>query len=160
MRVLVNGIGNIGKTLLGVLCDHRAQLNIREIYALKNTSVTSWNKEELNILGDKGVIICARNDKGYPALDDIIGTIDYAFDCTANTFGLENKKWYEKLDNLKACSAQGSEKGFGTPFMSGINDREIANKKFVQIVSCNTHALSALITTMVNNDLSKFIEGD
>ena len=58
MKVLVNGVGNIGKTILGLLCDYKSKLNIDEIYALKNTAITDWNKEELRILGDMGVVIC------------------------------------------------------------------------------------------------------
>ena len=160
MKVLVNGIGNIGKTILGVLCDYKSKLNIDEIYALKNTAITDWNKEELNILNKRGVIICSKNNKDYTCLDDIIDGIDYIFDCNANSFGLKNKTWYKDLTTLKGCSAQGSEKEFGIPFMSGINDKQIIDKKFVQIVSCNTHALSSIITTFVNNELSNLIEGD
>lgn len=160
MKVLVNGIGNIGKTILGILCDYKSKLNIDEIYALKNTAITDWNKEELNILSDMGIVICSRENEDYLDLEDIIDRIDYVFDCNANGFGLKNKYWYENLTSLKGCSAQGSEKGFGIPFMTGINDEQIEDKKFVQIVSCNTHALSSIITTFVNDDLSNLIEGD
>ena len=36
MRVLVNGVGNIGTTLLNILNDYRELLGIKEIYAKKN----------------------------------------------------------------------------------------------------------------------------
>ena len=160
MKVLVNGIGNIGKTILGVLCDYKSKLDIDEIYALKNTEIRNWNREELNILKNKGVIVCTRGHQDYIHIEDIIEDIDYIFDCNANKFGLKNKQWYNDLINLKGCSAQGSEKGFGIPFMSGINNQEVPNHKFVQIVSCNTHALSSLLTTMVGDDLTNFVEGD
>ena len=160
MKVLVNGVGNIGKTILGILCDYKSKLNIDKIYALKNTVITHWNKEELNILSDMGVVLCSRENEDYLDLKDIINRIDYIFDCNANGFGLKNKYWYENLTNLLGCSAQGSEKGFGIPFMSGINDEHITDRKFVQIVSCNTHALSTIIKTFVNNDLNNLIEGD
>lgn len=35
MRVLVNGVGNIGTTLLNILNDYRELLGIKEIYAKK-----------------------------------------------------------------------------------------------------------------------------
>ena len=72
MKVLVNGVGNIGKTILGLLCDYKSKLNIDEIYALKNTAITDWNKEELRILVDMGVVICSRENEDYLDLKDII----------------------------------------------------------------------------------------
>ncbi len=109
---------------------------------------------------EKGIIICADNNPDFLEINTIIDKIDYIFDCKANSFGLKNKDLYKSMKNLKGCSAQGSEKGFGIPFMSGINNEIIQNKKFVQIVSCNTHALSSIITTMTNNNLSSLIETD
>ncbi len=160
MKILVNGIGNIGQTLLAVLCDHKASLKIEVIYALKNTEITDWNRSELDLLEEKGVIICTKNQSSYTRVSDVINDIDYIFDCNANTFGLKNKEWYASLQNLKGCSAQGSEKGFGVPFMSGINNDEVLGAKFAQIVSCNTHALSSIITTLVKGNLSNLNEGD
>lgn len=160
MKVLVNGIGNIGQTVLSILCDYKSELQISEIYALKNTAIAAWNQVEIDLLAQKGIIICARNNPAYQALDAVIAEIDYIFDCNANSFGMKNKDWYVSLKNLKGCSTQGSEKGFGVPFMSGINNTSIENEKFIQIVSCNTHALSSIITTFSNSDLSNFIEGD
>lgn len=160
MNILVNGIGNIGKTLLGILCDYKKELKITKIYALKNGKIHEWNKQDIDILIEKGVVVCSKHDANYKPLNSIINSVNYIFDCNANTLGLKNKDWYHSLPNLKGCSAQGSEKGFGLPFMSGINNEVIKNKKFVQIVSCNTHALSCLITTLTNNNPSNLIEGD
>ena len=156
MNVLINGIGNIGTTLLNILFDYRSLLSINEVYALKNSKINSWNSEDIEILKQKGIKICTHeNISGLLNIIDIIGSVDYIFDCNANTFGLKNKNWYNTLTDLKGCSAQGSEKGFGIPYMSGINDNIIKNKKFVQIVSCNTHSLASLLTTFSNNDLSR-----
>ncbi|PLX07153.1 MAG: hypothetical protein C0596_12220 [Marinilabiliales bacterium] len=146
MKVLVNGIGNIGTTLLSFLIEYKEKLNIAELYALKNTSVHPWLMTDLEKLRNKGVVICSKkNEKNLIPFDNILKKIDYIFDTTANTFGLENKKWYSELPNLIACSAQGSEKGFGIPYMHGINNNQILNEKFVHIVSCNTHAIASLI---------------
>jgi len=160
MNVLINGIGNIGTTLLSILIDYKSKLGINTIYALKNGKVSSWNSVELGILEDKGVIICSKHDSKFTPLDEIINKIDYIFDCNASSIGLENKEWYQTLKNLKGCSAQGTEKGFGIPFMTGINNETIASQKFVQVVSCNTHSLSSLIMSITNNKISNMIEGD
>jgi len=161
MKVLVNGIGNIGTTLLSFLIEYKEKLNIAELYALKNTSVHPWLMTDLEKLRNKGVVICSKkNEKNLIPFDNILKKIDYIFDTTANTFGLENKKWYSELPNLIACSAQGSEKGFGIPYMHGINNNQILNEKFVHIVSCNTHAIASLISTFGGNNLVNFIDAD
>ena len=160
MNILVNGIGNIGQTLLGVLSDHQNLLGVNRIYALKNTQITDWNRQDIELLIGKGIIICTKEVSGYELLDEHIDEIDYIFDCNANSFGLKNKLWYEKLNKLKGCCAQGSEKGFGMPFMSSVNHDQIKGHKYVQIVSCNTHAISSLITTLSGENLADFGEGD
>jgi glyceraldehyde-3-phosphate dehydrogenase (NAD(P)) len=161
MKVLVNGIGNIGTTLLNILVDFKTDLGINEIYALKNTNINTWNLSDLQHLEKKGIKIYTKqeNERFLPknALPD---DINYIFDCTANTFGLKNKPWYQSLKNLKACSAQGSEKGFGIPYMAGINDNEISGQKYAHIVSCNTHALASLLSTFSGQSLEKLIEAD
>jgi glyceraldehyde-3-phosphate dehydrogenase (NAD(P)) len=96
----------------------------------------------------------------YEAIDDVIHGVDYIFDCNANSIGLKNKFWYSSLPNLRGCSAQGSEKGFGIPFMSEVNNDQVVNEKFVHVVSCNTHGIASIILTFVNRDLSNFVEGD
>ncbi len=160
MNILVNGIGNIGQTLLGVLRDHQILLGVKRIYALKNTQITDWNRQDIELLIGKGIIICTKELSEYERLDEHIDEIDYIFDCNANSFGLKNKLWYKKLTKLKGCSAQGSEKGFGTPFMSSVNHDQIKGHKYVQVVSCNTHAITSLITTLSGQNLADFGEGD
>ena len=160
MKVLVNGLGNIGQTLLAILCDYKAMLHITEIYGLKNTQITDWNKAEIDLLEQKGVVVCTKDNSAYLDVNSIIGQIDYIFDCNANSIGLKNKEWYSSLPHLKGCSAQGSEKGFGKSFMTGVNNGVIENEKFVHIVSCNTHAIAAILTTISDNNSSNFLEGD
>ncbi len=160
MIVLVNGIGNIGTTLLNLLVDYKETLDIKIIYALKNTAIHKWNQSEIKILEKKDIVICTKNDKDdFINFSDIKNEIQYIFDCNANSFGLKNKEWYKSLPNLIGCSAQGSEKGFGIPHMAGLNDNLILNKKFVQIVSCNTHSLAAIINLFCSN-INELVDGD
>lgn len=161
MKVLVNGIGNIGTTLINILADFKEVLKIDEIYALKNTSINSWNAIDLSHISNKGVKICTRNNTdNYLNLEDISNEINYIFDCTANGFGLQNKLWYEKLPSLIGCSAQGSEKGFGISFMSSINDEQILKQKYVHVVSCNTHAISSILSLFATPNLSELSSAD
>lgn len=158
MNILVNGIGNIGTTLLNLLFDYKTELGISNIYALKNT-INKWNTSDLQLLKNKGIQICTFN-KGFTNIDTVKNKINYVFDTTANTFGLKNKEWYSKLPELSGTCAQGSEKGFGISHMIGINDEIIKNEKFVHIVSCNTHSLSSILTTFCGTELQNLEKAD
>lgn len=160
MNVLVNGIGNIGTTVLNILIDYQEMLHIEKIYALKNTAINSWNQKELQILAEKGVVICTQNGQGYIPLSKVEKDIHYVFDCNANGFAMKNKAWYSELPNLIGACAQGSEKFFGESFMSSVNETHILNEKFVHIVSCNTHSIASLLSTLTCNDIDDVVEGD
>lgn len=160
MKVLVNGIGNIGTTLLALLAEHKDLLNIDTIFALKNKPLP-WQEDDLNYLSSLGIQICSRiTESEYTFLDTIIDEVDYIFDCTNNGGGMLNKQWYVDLPNLKGACAQGSEKNFGVSYMTGVNDLAIRKKKFVHVVSCNTHSLASLLTTFTGENLERHTESD
>ena len=106
MNVLVNGIGNLGQTLLCLLSEYKTLLNIDTIYALKNTQISSWNLVDIELLEGLGIVVCTNKQDAYINLPSIIDTVDYIFDCNANSFGLKNKDWYSSLVNnfLKTLS--------------------------------------------------------
>lgn len=160
MKVLVNGIGNIGSTLLHLLHLYKGQLQIETVFALKNAPMP-WHEEDLKDIQAMGAIVCTRDsENGYTALEDVLSDIDYIFDCTSNGGGIKNKEWYESLSNLKGASAQGSEKNFGTSFMTGVNNAIIENEKYAHIVSCNTHSIACLLSTFSGNKLENLKEAD
>lgn len=160
MNVLVNGIGNIGTTLLALLAQYRKQLNIDTIYALKNNAMP-WHDEDLAYLQKIGIVICTRNSNDrFEPLDTIMDRVGYIFDCTNNGGGLKNKEWYLSLPNLVGASAQGSEKHFGISFMSGANNDVLIGQKFAHIVSCNTHSLASLLTTFTGSNLENHLSSD
>lgn len=158
MKVLVNGLGNIGSTICSMLLRYQSILGIEQIYAHKNLP-SPWGKAELERWQKQGVILCSKASD-YPDLENHISEIDYIFDCTANGFGLKNKAFYEQLPQLKGAVAQGSEKGFGLPFMSGIAQNYINGAKFVQVVSCNTHGSAALLKTFAGDQLENLVKAD
>ena len=57
MNILINGVGNIGTTLLNILNEYRELLGIKEIYAKKNT-LKSWDISDLKFLEKKNIKIC------------------------------------------------------------------------------------------------------
>ena len=135
-------------------------MEIEQIHALKNKAFP-WNKLELDALRQKGIILCGDDkDYGFSAVDDCLPNVDYIFDTNANGIATKNKSIYENFPKLKGCSAQGSEKDFGIPFMSGINKKIAANTKFLTIVSCNTHALCYLLHGFSGGNYSEIEEAD
>jgi glyceraldehyde-3-phosphate dehydrogenase (NAD(P)) len=57
------------------------------------------------------------------------------------------------MDGPKGFLAQGSEAGFGTPFALGVNNDVLdrVDDRFVHVVSCNTHNISALTRALADH---------
>ena len=158
MNILVNGIGNIGTTLLNIILRYKNDLEINKIYAIKN-QFNSWNKPEIEILQEKGIKICSNNEN-FTDFEHIKDKINYVFDSMTNGFGIKNKIWYNKLPNLVGASAQGSEKKFGISFMSNVNNSQLKNQRFAHIVSCNTHSLASILKTFCGKNLQNLQKAD
>ncbi len=160
MNILVNGMGNIGITLVYALIRYSDDLGIQKIYLYKR-SLYKWNEAERRSLQDLGVIICSGSStEDVLHLDDVIDTIDYIFEATANGVGLSNLEKYKNLPRLRGCCAQGSEKNFGVPFASGVNDSKIKGERFVNVVSCNTHGTAAILSTFAGKSLENLKSAD
>lgn len=158
MKVLVIGAGNIGTTLVNLLAHFKEVLNISEIHLMKNRPF-HWLENDLQILKNKGVYVHYYSEG--QTLFEILKGVDYVFDTTANGIGNDNKaNWYLDAPHIQGFSAQGSEKGFGKPFMTGINNSTILHEKFVQIVSCNTHATLSILNHISRGDLSSIDSAD
>ena len=154
--VHVVGTGTIGEPLIGLFADFKKHLGIDEITFHKRTPMTT-ERAKVNHLLQRGAKLAADTDKvaDFEALGH---TVSYearealeratvVIDCTPA--GNENKKLYEKLDGPRGFLAQGSEFGFGKMYAMGINDEALApgEDRFLQIVSCNTHNMAALLKT-------------
>lgn len=141
-------MGNIGTTLVYLLEKYSDLLGVEKTYLYKRT-LSPWNEAERSHLESLGVIICNTEN-----LETVLSDVDYIFEAAANGVGLANLDKYKQLPRLKGSSAQGSEKGFGVPFMSGVNDVKVVGEKFVNVVSCNTHGTAAILSTFTG----KFLE--
>lgn len=160
MKVLVNGLGNIGTSIVNLLLRYQKDLDITEVWACKRT-INEWNRVELDHLLENGALICTSGESEmYPKLNDIIDDIDYIFETTASGVGMRSKVSYKLLPKLKGSCAQGSEKEYGTSFMSGVNDKTVFGEKFVHIVSCNTHGSAALMRLFAGRKLENLSRAD
>lgn len=154
MNVLINGGGNIGTTLCNILFTYKSLLQIDKIFLKKNSN-RPWQEVDLEILKELGVYIIDKEAK----LIDLLPSINYVFDATSNTSGLKNKEIYKQFKHLKGV-AQGSEKGFGIPFVSGLNNDRAKEQQFVQVVSCNTHGAASILQTLSNGNLNNIVSAD
>jgi glyceraldehyde-3-phosphate dehydrogenase type II len=158
--VHVVGTGTIGEPLIGLFADFRKYLGIDEITFHKRTPMTT-ERAKVNHLLQRGAKLAVDEDKvaDFEALghkvdyesQEALERATVVIDCTPA--GNENKKIYEKLSGPRGFLAQGSEFGFGKPYAMGINDEALVpgEDRFLQVVSCNTHNIAALIKTLTSD---------
>ena len=154
--VHVVGTGTIGEPLIGLLANFREAFGIDEITFHKRTPLLT-DRSKVSALVGHGAKLCvdkahwrAFSDLGmephYEA-EEAIKRAKVVIDCTPA--GNENKEKYYNRYAANGCGfiAQGSEFGFGKMYAHGINDKILdgATDRFVQVVSCNTHNLAAVI---------------
>jgi len=155
------GTGTIGEPLVGLLCYFKQQAGFAEVTFHKRSPVAR-DVPKIKALVDRGAVLTVDEDRmqDFEALglkpimthEEALTKADVVVDCTPSGVGISNKnQFYEKyLDTTKGFIAQGSEFGFGKMYARGINDSALENGKdrFLQVVSCNTHNLCALINTV------------
>jgi len=159
--VHIVGTGTIGEPLIGLFCDFKEELGIDEVTFHKRSPLT-YDRSKVQDLIDRGAKLIVDNDRWsdfkdigltpHTTTEEAIYNSSVVIDCTPSGIGHQNKqKYYSKYDRdnrvnyKKGFIAQGSEKGFGTPYAYGINDSILDEEKFIQVVSCNTHNISVLL---------------
>ena len=158
MKVLVVGAGNIGTTLVNVLLADRQMLGIDEVLVQKVREPAPFDAPDLFELERRGArIVRATTDA---ATADLFATVGYIFDCRKAGAAMRDRARYRALPGLRAASAQGSETGFGVPFVGGVNPAAAIGARLVQIASCNTHATATLLTALAGPDLARLDEAD
>jgi len=154
--VHVVGTGTIGEPLIGLLANFREAFGIDEITFHKRTPLAT-DRSKVSALVGHGAKLCvdkanwrAFRDLGMEPCYEAEEAIERArvvIDCTPA--GNENKEKYYNHYATNGCGfiAQGSEFGFGKMYAHGINDKILDREtdRFVQVVSCNTHNLAAVI---------------
>ncbi len=165
--VHVVGTGTIGEPLIGLFTDFHKHLGVDEVTFHKRTPMTT-ERAKVNHLLQRGAKLAVDSDKknDFEALGhhvafeerEAMERATVVIDCTPA--GNENKKVYETLTGPRGFLAQGSEFGFGKPYAMGINDEALraGEDRFLQIVSCNTHNIAALVKTLGEDDGSPVLE--
>lgn len=157
--VHVVGTGTIGEPLIGLLTNYREPFGIDEVTFHKRTPLLT-DRSKVTTLINLGAKLCVDAGRRQQFIDlgmkpcleaeEAIDRADVVIDCTP--VGNENKEIYYSryASNGHAFIAQGSEFGFGKMYARGINDSALdrENDRFIQVVSCNTHNLAALIDSI------------
>ncbi len=170
--VLVSGTGTIGEPLIGLLCDFKKELNVKDVLFYKRTPL----KEEISkveSLISRGAHLVATDLSSATAFGSIGNSVsmvlkraleiaDVVVDCTPAGNRNRDDLYLEAAERRPEMSfiAQGSEKGFGMPYAFGINDSALieSKSKFSQVVSCNTHNISCLLKTF--GSVSPVVDSD
>ena len=169
--VHVVGTGTIGEPLIGLLADFRKELGIDEITFSKRTPLLTDRTKVWDLL-KRDAKLCVEREKWRTFQElEMEPTYEYedgmrrataVIDCTPSGIGLDNKRrYYEKIDGPRGFIAQGSEFGFGPIYAHAINDSILSDThKYIQIASCNTHNVAAIIKTVAFEDTtSRLKEG-
>lgn len=144
----------------------RRELGIDEVTFAKRTALLDDRSKVFSLM-TRGAELVAEKSKwsAFRALgmkptydfEEAIARASVVIDCTPDGNGLSNKKqFYERhAETVKGFLAQGSEFGFGKPYAYGINDEVLTDEdQFIQIVSCNTHNIAAVLKTLSFNGRS------
>lgn len=156
--VHVVGTGTIGEPLIGLLANYREAFGIDEVTFHKRTPMIE-ERPKVADLERRGAVLAANDDRraSFEALghspkfsaEEAINRASVVIDCTPA--GLTNKeKFYNAAPGPLGFMAQGSEFGFGKMYARGVNDEALdrGSDRFLQVVSCNTHNISALVKTV------------
>jgi len=168
--VHIVGTGTIGEPLISMFADLKQDLGIDEVTFSKRTVSINDRPRVLSLI-KYGAGLAAEKEKWAafrelgmePTYDfeEAIARASVVIDCTPDGSGISNKaKFYAPHSKeVKGFLAQGSEFGFGKPYAYGINDKAIQpSDKFLQIVSCNTHNIAAILKTLAFDDGSSHLD--
>lgn len=163
--VHVVGTGTIGEPLIGMLATFRDAFGIDEVTFHKRTPLLTDRSKVRNLIR-KGARFVT-DSKAFDAFHEIglepefetheaLDRAQVVIDCTPSGVGHQNKiEYYERFKhNTLGFIAQGSEFGFGKPYARGVNDAALSREsdQYLQVVSCNTHNLSALVDAIALKD--------
>jgi len=158
MKVLVIGAGNIGTTLVNLLLAHRDALGIDDVLVQKVREPAPFDEPDLVELRRRGARIVRATTAAANA--DLLASVGYVFDCRKDGAARRDRGRYLEIGSLRGASAQGSEDGFGVPFVGGVNPGAVTGARLVQIASCNTHATATLLAAMAGPALEHLEEAD
>ena len=156
--VHIIGTGTIGEPLIGLFDDNREAFGIEEITFHKRTPLIE-ERGKVNDLIRRGASLAVDEERRSefeemgiaPKFEarEAIARASVVIDCTPAGNANKTAKYLD-IEGPLGYLAQGSEFGFGKPYARGINDTALVRDedRFIHVVSCNTHNISALVKTL------------
>jgi len=129
MKVLVIGAGNIGTTLVNLLLAHRGALGIDDVLVQKVRETAPFDEPDLVELQRRGARIVRATTAAASA--ELLASVGYVFDCRKDGAARRDRDRYLEIGSLRGASAQGSEDGFGVPFVGGVNPGAVIGARLV-----------------------------
>lgn len=157
--VHVVGTGTIGEPLVGLLAQHKRELGLDEVTFYKH-SPKAEHRPMVQALLRKGARLAVAEEKRkeFETLGlrpDLTSTeaLERArviIDCTPGEENFKETVYKPLDDGSRTFLSQGGQEGdWGKPFALGINEDALTgDDRFIQVVSCNTHNISALIKAL------------
>ncbi len=157
--VHVVGTGTIGEPLIGFLCHKREELGIDGVTFHKKSAIVE-DRSKIRALLNDGALLASEpesqkafSELGVPTsltVEEALAQAAVVIDCTAVGNSHKDSVYTKLKGGPRGFIAQGSEFGFGKPYARGINDKTLVagEDRFVQVVSCNTHNIAAIINTL------------
>lgn len=159
--VHIVGMGTIGEPLVGLFSHFKDPLGIDEVTFYKRTPRLEDRPKVLDII-ERGAKLSTDDDciKDFEQLgiqvtygwEEALDAASVIIECTPKGVAMKHKaEIFPRLEkNTLGFIAQGSEFGFGKMYARGINDRALDSNedRYVQVVSCNTHNISAVVDTL------------
>ncbi len=161
-RVHIQGVGTIGAPLAYLLADRDTELGLDRVTFTKHTPRRSDAPlvervreagAEFVVEGDRSQAFTSSGFTLDGDLDESVQDATVIVEATPSGIALDRKTDYEAMEGPEGFLAQGSESGFGTPYALGVNDGVLdeVEDRFVHIVSCNTHNISALVRALASD---------
>jgi len=171
-NIHVIGTGTIGGPLINLLARYSREMNLDNVTFHKRTPFYHDRSRIVQLIESGAKLaVDEKKTKDFQELgieakltsQEALDQADVVIDCTPA--GNQNKIIYETLEHPKGFLAQGSESGFGKRYARGINDESLnhGEDRFIQVVSCNTHAISATLNTLAyqnGRNLDNLISGN
>lgn len=161
--VHVVGTGTIGEPTVGLLAQHRRELGIDEVTFYKH-SPRPEHRPIVQALQRRGARMAVAEGKrkefeaaGFrPELGarEALERARVIIDCTPGEENLRETVYKPLDDGSRLFLAQGGQEGaWGKPYALGVNDEALTPEdRFVQVVSCNTHNICALVKAVAYQD--------
>ncbi|MBU0707054.1 hypothetical protein KKG41_01645 [Patescibacteria group bacterium] len=171
-RVHVVGTGTIGEPLIGMLCEFGKKLGFGGVSFSKKQPLTS-DRPKVKALKGRGARFAVEQEqmaafqeagmKPDLSVQEALAGATVVIDCTPHGNAHKESFYKPMAGETAGFIAQGSEAGFGVPYARGINDSVLVagDTKFIQVVSCNTHNLLALVDTLAlrDKDSANLVDG-